>query len=42
LGLTIRFERQHLTEITGPVMGLGLLLIALGCGVSFSRFGRVI
>jgi Ca-activated chloride channel family protein len=42
LGLTIRFERQHLTEITAPVMGLGLLLIALGCGVSFSRFGRVI
>ena len=42
LGLTIRFERQNLTEITGPVMGFGLLLIALGCGVSFSRFGRVI
>jgi Ca-activated chloride channel family protein len=42
LGLTIRFERQHLTEITAPVMGLGLLLIALGCGISFSRFGRVI
>jgi Ca-activated chloride channel family protein len=42
LGLTIRFERQHLTEITGPVLGFGLLLIALGCGVSFSRFGRVI
>lgn len=42
LGLTIRFERQHLTEITAPVMGLGLLLIALGCGISFTRFGRVI
>ena len=42
LGLTIRFERQHLTEITAPVMGLGLLLIALGCGMSFTRFGRVI
>ena len=42
LGLTIRFERQHLTEITAPVMGLGLLLIALGCGMNFTRFGRVI
>jgi Ca-activated chloride channel family protein len=42
LGLTIRFERQHLTEITAPVMGLGLLLIAFGCGISFTRFGRVI
>jgi len=42
LGLTIRFERQHLTEITAPVMGLGLLLIALGCGISFTRFGRVV
>jgi Ca-activated chloride channel family protein len=42
LGLTIRFERQNLTEITASVMGLGLLLIALGCGISFTRFGRVI
>jgi Ca-activated chloride channel family protein len=42
LGLTIRFERQQLTEITGPVLGLGILFIFMGCGVSFMRFGRIV
>lgn len=42
LGLTIRFERQQLTEITAPVIGLGLLLVMLSCLLSFSRFGRII
>ena len=42
LGLTIRFERQQLTEITGPVLGLGVLLILMGCSVSFIRFGRIV
>ena len=42
LGLTIRFEKQQLTEITSPVMALGLLCILLGCLLSLHRFGRVV
>jgi len=42
LGNRFKFEKRAVTEITGAMALLGMLLVLIGCLLSVHRYGRIV